>query len=201
VNCTIKFHIPGRKPHLPTHGMFKVHRFVFLRDMARVGGEAKSSLEFARRHFAYIGVEEGPECAHCKTVVSPPCWFCSDCQEETYICDDCEYRGLAFGEKHTKMHTVVRVFERGEEKERPTEERLQFLEDKLARMEETLGEVRQTLAMLVEKSGHCLEVGRSRMVTSWLGDQGWIWAESLNRRRSLACRRILNGETPTKTLA
>ncbi|KAF9781672.1 hypothetical protein BJ322DRAFT_1161455 [Thelephora terrestris] len=153
VNCTIKFHIPGRKPHLPTHGMFKVHRFVFLRDMARVGGEAKSSLEFARRHFAYIGVEEGPECAHCKTVVSPPCWFCSDCQEETYICDDCEYRGLAFGEKHTKMHTVVRVFERGEEKERLTEERLQFLEDKLGRMEETLVEVRQTLAILVEKSG------------------------------------------------
>ena len=57
------------------------------------------------------------------------------------------------------MHTVARVSEQVE-KERSTEQRLQFLEDELTKVRKTLGEtrqaveeMRQTLGTLVEKSG------------------------------------------------
>ena len=64
--------------------------------------------------------------------------------EDKFICDNCEHKGLAFDETHTKMHTLVRVSEEVEEQELSVEERLRFVEDKLAKMS-------QLLAKLVEK--------------------------------------------------
>lgn len=61
------------------------------------------------------------------------------------MCDDCEYNNLAFNEIHTKMHTIVRVSEGGG-RERPTEERLQFLVDEIATIKRTLAEILGKLA-------------------------------------------------------
>ena len=63
---------------------------------------------------------------------------------EKFICDDCENKGLAFNETHTKIHTIVRVSEKVEEEELSVEERLQLVESELTKM-------RQLLAKLVEK--------------------------------------------------
>ena len=47
---------------------------------------------------------------------------------------------------HTKMDTIVRVSDPdGVEKERSTEQRLQFLEDELTKVRQNLVEVRQTV--------------------------------------------------------
>ena len=71
---------------------------------------------------------------------------------EKFICDNCERKNLALDEEHTKMHPVVRVFDPdGVEKERSTEERLQFLEDELTKVRLTVMEMKQTLGTLVEK--------------------------------------------------
>lgn len=72
-----------------------------------------------------------------------------------FICDDCEHNNLAFDEIHTKLHTIARVSEEAE-KERSTEERLQFLEDKMAAMEQSLVEARQILGKLAEESAERL---------------------------------------------
>ena len=61
-----------------------------------------------------------------------------------FICDNCEYKQLAFGKVHTKMHTLVRVSEKIEGEELSTEERLRLVEGELWKM-------RQLLARLVEK--------------------------------------------------
>ena len=61
-----------------------------------------------------------------------------------FVCDDCEYKRLAFDKVHTKMHTLVRVSEKVEEVELSMEERLRLVENELGRM-------REVLAKLVEK--------------------------------------------------
>lgn len=61
-----------------------------------------------------------------------------------FICDDCEYKQLAFDETHTEMHTIVRVTEGVEEEELSVEDRLRLVEDEL-------GRVKQLLLKLVEK--------------------------------------------------
>ena len=67
---------------------------------------------------------------------------------ERFICDDCEGKQAAFDPDpdtpHTRLHTIVRVSEKVEEKEFTIEERLKLLEDELGRM-------RQLLAKLVER--------------------------------------------------
>jgi len=60
------------------------------------------------------------------------------------ICDNCESKDLAFNTTHTKMHTLVRVSDKGKEKDLPMEERLRIVEDELTRM-------RKLLAKLVRK--------------------------------------------------
>ena len=75
---------------------------------------------------------------------------------EIFICENCEHRGLAFDETHTKTHTLVRISEKVEEKELSVEERLRLVEDELTKIsrlhvEDELAKIRQLLAKLVEK--------------------------------------------------
>ena len=75
--------------------------------------------------------------------------------EDEFICDNCEYKGLAFNKTHTKMHTVVRVSEKVEEKELSVEERLRLVEDELAKIRQLfvgdeLPKIRKLLAKLAE---------------------------------------------------
>jgi len=153
VNSTVKVDIVL---HLPNHGMFKVRRFVFSRDIAKVGGEAKEALSSARKTISELKKEEKPmpECMHCKTLVSLPCWYCVECtaeEREGFICETCEQKDRVPEGMHTEMHTVVRVSEevRGEPS---TEERLRLVEDELAKMRRTLAEMTETLGRLAEKS-------------------------------------------------
>ena len=82
VNSAVTFHgTDSKRPHLPNHGMFKIYRVVFDRDMGMVENRARSILDSA------IGIISQPEsagnpmpkCAHCKVTVPSPCWCCVDC--------------------------------------------------------------------------------------------------------------------------
>jgi len=147
INSTIKFKAAHRKAHLPTHGMFKVHRLIFDRDVARIENFAKDTLKSARGTISQLKKEEKPmpECVCCRNAVPLPCWRCTECTGGRFICDNCERKRLVFNETHTKMHTIVRVSEGVEEQEISTEERLRLVEDKLAKM-------MRILEKLVEKS-------------------------------------------------
>lgn len=81
VRSTVTFETVDRKPHLPNHGMFKVYRFVFDRDMGKIERTARDTLAFARKTISQLK-EEGdsmPNCMLCKTPVSLPCWCCVEC--------------------------------------------------------------------------------------------------------------------------
>jgi hypothetical protein len=78
VNCTVK--VDGAS-HLPNHGMFKVRRVVFSRDISRVGDDAKDAINSARGTITQLKKEEKtmPKCVRCETPVSLPCWYCAEC--------------------------------------------------------------------------------------------------------------------------
>jgi len=84
INSTVTFEEAGRKTHLPSHGMFKVHRMIFDRDTARLENLARDALDSARGTVSQLKREGKPmpECAHCKTEVSLPCWCCVECTGE-----------------------------------------------------------------------------------------------------------------------
>ena len=84
VSSTITFEAANRKAHTPNHGMFKVHRIIFDRDMGRIERTAKDVLKSVRETTSEL--KEGKEpmlaCVRCKTTISLPCWFCGDCAGE-----------------------------------------------------------------------------------------------------------------------
>ena len=84
IDSTIRFKDTNRKTHTPNHGMFKVHRIIFDRDMGRIERTAKDTLDSARGTLSELEEEEKPmpECVHCKTTISLPCWCCVDCTGE-----------------------------------------------------------------------------------------------------------------------
>ena len=169
VHSTITFEGADRKPHLPAHGMFKVHRFVFDRDMGRIERTARDTLKFARETVFQLKEERSPMpmCLRCKALVSLPCWCCVECTGEwepgneppsrydypqplctageKFICDDCEHKQPPFNKTHTGMHTIVRVSEDAK-KELSSEGRLQLVEDELVKMRQALAGMTQNLA-------------------------------------------------------
>ena len=57
---------------------------------------------------------------------------------ERFICDDCEYKCLAFNNVHTKKHTLVRVVEKVVETVISTEERLRIVEGHLESVQQMM---------------------------------------------------------------
>lgn len=81
IASTVTFKGTDRKTHRPNHGMFKVHRIIFDRDMGRIEKTAKDALDAARGTLSELK-EEGnpmPGCVHCGATMSLPCWCCVDC--------------------------------------------------------------------------------------------------------------------------
>lgn len=90
INSTITFEAADRKAHLSTHVMFKVHRLIFDRDVARIESFAKDTLNSARGIISRLK-EDGepmPDCVQCKTGVSFPCWCCTECTGERELDKD-----------------------------------------------------------------------------------------------------------------
>ena len=89
IDSMVTFKAAGRKTHLPNHGMFKVHRIIFDRDMGRIEKTAKDALTSIRGTLSELkeGEKQIPECIRCKTTISLPCWCCVDCtgERELYI--------------------------------------------------------------------------------------------------------------------
>lgn len=84
INSTVVFKASERKPHLPNHGMFKVHRIIFDRDVGTIEKTAKDALESVQGTISELTEEEKPMpgCVHCATTISLPCWYCVECTGE-----------------------------------------------------------------------------------------------------------------------
>ena len=73
--------------------------------------------------------------------------------EERFICDDCEYKCLAFNDVHTKKHILVRVVEKVVETVVSTEDRLRTVEGQLESVQGRLEKMERLLSKLLEKGG------------------------------------------------
>jgi hypothetical protein len=84
LRSTIRFEAADKKPHFPHHGMFKVYRFIFDRDIGRIERTARDTLNFARATISELEEEEDPMplCLLCEVPVSLPCWCCVECTGE-----------------------------------------------------------------------------------------------------------------------
>ena len=81
VNSTVTFGDTDKKPHLPSHWMFKVHRFLFNRDRETLRILATNVLGNTRMTLLRLKKEGMPllGCLSCKAAVSMPCWCCTEC--------------------------------------------------------------------------------------------------------------------------
>lgn len=68
---------------------------------------------------------------------------------ERFICDDCEYKCLAFSDVHTKEHILVRVVENVVETVVSTEDRLRAVEGQLESVQDRLGKMEALLSKLL----------------------------------------------------
>ncbi|KAJ3526594.1 hypothetical protein NMY22_g10101 [Coprinellus aureogranulatus] len=56
-----------------------------------------------------------PKCIHCEEEISLPCWVCTVCPQDTYICMDCEKKL-----EHEQYHGLLRIFNDVEEEDSET---------------------------------------------------------------------------------
>ncbi|KAJ7248435.1 hypothetical protein C8J57DRAFT_1358239 [Mycena rebaudengoi] len=161
------------RPHVPaSHDLFKVRRVLHVRQFGKTYRDAKEALRKARS----LG-EEGPPqsawvppvCAVCKNAVTQPCWYCVQCDEDSFICDQCDAKEkVAFGIHDMYTHDLVRVQELVDDVELTVEERLAELEQrfvkheaamdgKLKRVEDRLGRLELTVDSRMSKMEKLLE--------------------------------------------
>jgi len=90
INSTVTFEDAEREAHSPNHGMFKVHRIIFNRDVGRIEKTAKDALDSVRGTLSEPteGKEPMAGCVHCATAISLPCWCCVECTGEREFCID-----------------------------------------------------------------------------------------------------------------
>ena len=84
IDSTVAFQAADRQTHLPTHGMFKVHRIIFDRDVGKIEKTAKEALDAVQGTLSELkeGEKPMPGCLRCETTISLPCWCCVDCKGE-----------------------------------------------------------------------------------------------------------------------
>lgn len=81
--------------------------------------------------------------------IDPPLTFVPT--EERFICDDCEYKCLAFNDVHTRKHILVRVVEKVVETVVSTEDRLRVVEGQLESVQDRLEKMEALLSKLLER--------------------------------------------------
>nr|GAT44772.1 predicted protein [Mycena chlorophos] len=111
-----------------------------------------------------VNTSTGPQCANCgrSLCLAIPSWYCVQCEEDTFICWECDAKGeMGIAELLKKMvhkfhaHDLVRVRDKVEEKELTMEERLEeavkTMEVRMGKMEKTVDERLGRVEMLLEQ--------------------------------------------------
>ena len=86
--------------------------------------------------------------------------------DEKFICADCEHKGLAFSDTHTRKHALVRVVQKVENSKISMEERLGAVEGQLGSVEGRLGSIEAQLGFVQE------ELSKMRQLFSKVSEKG-----------------------------
>ncbi|KAH9950295.1 hypothetical protein B0H21DRAFT_565923 [Amylocystis lapponica] len=134
-----------RSPHLPSHCLFRLRAVMHYREVGKIVLGAREA-----RQRAQAALKEGThECVGCKNRVTMPCWFCSVCKDNVFICDDCDSpAGISAG-PHDRMHCVVKCTPPVVAPRTPSvEEQLAVLESKVSSLDSKFGQVDDRLSRM-----------------------------------------------------
>jgi len=138
------------RPHNAVHDLLKLRYPLFTREQGKRERLAKQAL--ARSRDIMVDYESSlkeddmtdpgdesmasvPSCIVCQETVTQPCWFCTHCEDDIFICMSCDRKNeVAFADYHGHhdyyTHDLVRCQKEAEDDESPVEERLENLEEK-----------------------------------------------------------------------
>ncbi|KAI8969692.1 hypothetical protein BD414DRAFT_518441 [Trametes punicea] len=119
-------------PHLPSHRILKLRRVIHRHrefgktyraaqaahiraEEALTDAEEVMAAHSLHGHFRSPSARTREEmlvnrelsCVGCKSRVSRPCWYCIECDDETFICFSCEATKVAFSGGHKPAHGLV----------------------------------------------------------------------------------------------
>ncbi|KAG8807511.1 hypothetical protein FRC18_005515 [Serendipita sp. 400] len=95
--------------HYPEHDSLVLFKVLPRRAKRELINRAR---EFAEEGRASVDNNDGDVlCASCSTPVALPCWLCYDCDNETFICADCQkkFNPTYIDNSHTSSHTLIRL--------------------------------------------------------------------------------------------
>jgi len=104
--------VVGRFNHTPLHDMVQFRQVVHNRDLPRLVSFAKEAVDRGK-----FTVKQMPSadaavdhwtCSWCRDPIQLPCWFCTTCSKETFICDTCNAADAVC--KHIDTHPKETVF-------------------------------------------------------------------------------------------
>ncbi|KAM5542294.1 hypothetical protein V8D89_004167 [Ganoderma adspersum] len=115
-------------PHLPSHRLLKVRKVVHRhREFGGTYRTAHDALLRAEEALSDANTVEEPRspgnpcpdtrvervvrrelsCIGCRARVSRPCWYCIECEDDTFVCPTCEASETPIKGKHKPMHGLV----------------------------------------------------------------------------------------------
>ncbi|KAG8821313.1 hypothetical protein FRC18_011380 [Serendipita sp. 400] len=95
--------------HYPEHDSLVIFQVLPRRARRDKINRAREFASFGRTS---LEIREGDLlCVSCSTPVSLPCWLCYDCDNEAYICVDCQQKDDATytNYNHTSSHAIIRL--------------------------------------------------------------------------------------------
>ncbi|TFK85020.1 hypothetical protein K466DRAFT_647032 [Polyporus arcularius HHB13444] len=173
-------------PHLPAHAVFKVRTMMHLREFGKMDQAARSALKKARQTFDDVSeliedersftrspdvyrhsraakvVQAKLSCIVCKQRASKPCWYCIACQDDVFVCIECDAKGPLTVGTHHKLHPLVRFQDEVHYGPLSVEQRLEHLEVRFTGMEHRFEGMEAKLGGMEDRFG-ALEVRVSSM--------------------------------------
>ncbi|KAK0496681.1 hypothetical protein EDD18DRAFT_1105041 [Armillaria luteobubalina] len=144
--------------------------------------QAQAQLEKAQERFK--DPSRFPQCAKCKGGVTLPCWFCVDCEDEFFLCFECnaKYNAtepwttekyLCPEEGHTYVHKLVLCPEPKPDgpKALSVEERLAATEKHMEEMGKHMETTKKHIETHIQTTGKHMEETKKRMEASQLSLQ------------------------------
>ncbi|PBK80162.1 hypothetical protein ARMGADRAFT_1098688 [Armillaria gallica] len=138
--------------HTRYHPLLQLRRCLATRRLFSVADSSRAALKAAKESLA--DPSGHPECANCKQNVMPPCWFCVDCEDEFFLCFECNAKDNATEpcmtdkhlhpeEGHTYVHKLVLCPEsKPDEPKAPSvDKRLEATEKHMEMMEKHMEEM------------------------------------------------------------
>ncbi|KAI0708170.1 hypothetical protein C8T65DRAFT_211541 [Cerioporus squamosus] len=99
-----------------------------------------------------------PSCAGCSKPVQYPCWFCTDCEVDVFICSSCDANGGVDTVSHRADHGLVRCLRKAQSSgEGASESRMETLERGILSLERRLDALEYRLEQRMSRIEGLLE--------------------------------------------